>query len=67
MRHWARYQTEVKRLYEVLEKRLAEVKAPLASPNQLNTAQVLPFGPAQSVERGRHGRTGQSSKPQLVA
>ena len=36
----ARYQTEVKRLYEVLEKRLAEVKAPLASPNQLNTAQV---------------------------
>jgi len=40
MRHWARYQTEVKRLYEVLEKRLAEVKAPLASPNQLNTAQV---------------------------
>ena len=38
MRHWARYQTEVKRLYEVLEKRFAEVKAPLASPNQLNTA-----------------------------
>ena len=32
--------SEVKRLYEVLEKRLAEVKAPLASPNQLNTAQV---------------------------